>query len=359
MLTLTRTATLLLSLLPNVTEINLGSHFTRHPDPDELNAALLNTVVMSARFSPSSPLAQVTSLKTSGQAHSEDRAELRLLNPFFLLPKLQRLRGSDFLACDSSMTGIPFEWRNGDLNSNIEEIEMSHSCITGSGPDLASLLPHAPKLRSFYYCFSPKWHECGHDWDAAAVFRTLERNCGGTLTRLSITMHHVYGTLKAGVCSLKHFTRLEYLEMDVRLFYGAPVNTEELQKMREEDHAAYTNKIGWTTADIPSLSDVLPPSMKTVRLITGFGTEEPAILEALFRNAGSMHESLPLLENVTVACGTSKVGDEYVKGKNRVHDEEAWRAAGDTIRAAGCSYEEVENVGPAWLEGLDPSRGPW
>jgi hypothetical protein len=360
-----RTASFLLSLLPNVTELNLGRRWTRHPHPDPETIALLNTITRNAGIRPFKALARVTTLKTNGETHGEDRAHLEDLNPFLILPILRKLRGTDLVALDDSFTGIPFEWRYPALNSNIEEIEFYTSCMTGSGPDLVSLFPHTPKLRSFKLAFSPKWHAAGYNWDTNSVFRALGEHCGGTLTELSITMHRVYDRMKAGICALKDFVRLEHLEMDTRLFYGAPVDTEELRTLFIDDYEVHTRDCGWTEDSIPSLCDILPPSIKTVRLITGYWIEEPAILQSLFRFGEDDRKELPLLESVSVHRGTmkifdDKIRDDYIKKRGKKdHDEYEWKAASDSIKAAGFDYDEAETVKPLWVEELDPHRGPW
>ncbi|KAK5168701.1 uncharacterized protein LTR77_006010 [Saxophila tyrrhenica] len=80
--------------------INLGWVSAQEIALDKEAAAFLETIVMNARTDPSQPLAQVTSLKTGGQWDMGEGADFQVLNPFFVLPKLRKFRGSNFMPCD-------------------------------------------------------------------------------------------------------------------------------------------------------------------------------------------------------------------------------------------------------------------
>lgn len=153
--------TFLLSLLSNVQEVNFGMKWTRSWQSDPETDALLNVICRNAGTGPFEALAHVDTLKTSGETGYDERAGLEDLNPFLVLPGLRKLRGINLVALDDGYTGIPFKWRHPGLTCNLEEIEITHSCVAGNGNDLAELFRHTPKLRSFKLVYAVKWHGAG------------------------------------------------------------------------------------------------------------------------------------------------------------------------------------------------------
>jgi hypothetical protein len=179
---------------------------------------LLSTVAHEARNGNGKPLGRLNELRTTDSINSQ--AILQNFVSFFSLPNLRVIRGFEYLASNDQGTSpylCKFEWTPDYTMSALETIEMAQSCVSGREPNLASLLAHTPRLRSFKLDYSHNvQYGIGCDWDVSAVFRALEKYCSGTIVRLSITIDQLPGTIMAGLQSLQQFIRLEYLELDVR-----------------------------------------------------------------------------------------------------------------------------------------------
>ncbi|KAK5168700.1 uncharacterized protein LTR77_006009 [Saxophila tyrrhenica] len=166
------------------------------------------------------------------------------------------------------------------------------------------------------------------------MFLALAQKSGKELTHLSIVSRNLLAVSNDAIGSLKSPSRLEHLEMDDRLFFG-------------------------DKTPLVGIGDILPPSIKTVRLlIWSFGTNVET-LQSLFAPDDLLHQKLPLLEGVRVVRGVN-MGDS--SHSLPVPDEIARKALGEMVRAAGFRYEEEDAVGapsPVWLEGLESQYGPW
>ena len=245
------------------------------------------------------PLSKLERIHPFEQEGYEAKSRLQTLNPFLLAPSIRELYCVSTVAVNDGYTGYPFDWQYPSLDSNLEKVEFSHSCVMGSV--LAKFLAHTPRLRFFKLSHEVKWHGCGHDWDANAIFTALAHHCGNTLEELSVTIVEDFGgEIKAGVQSLRQFTKLEHLEIDIRFFFGPPV-TDELREMWPDDYRAHAHSIGWNEATVPSLVDILPLSIKTLRLVVASSPDDYAVFGNLFKDFGlRKRDALPLLESVII-----------------------------------------------------------
>jgi hypothetical protein len=209
-----------LAFLPNLQILTLGDCLARqYPHYDYVDK-LLDTVAERGLDVINGPLGRLKALRTTDSFNSQ--AILQNLSSFMILPELRVMSGFEYLATnDPGFFPGPnsFQWRFGSLMSNLETIKMAQSCISGREPNLASLLAHTPKLRCFCLEYRPHLqYRLGFDWDVSAVFRALEQYCSETIEELSITIEQLPGTLMAGLQSLEKFVRLEFLELDLRVF---------------------------------------------------------------------------------------------------------------------------------------------
>jgi hypothetical protein len=112
---------------------------------------------------------------------------------------------------------------------------------------------------------------------------------------------------------------------------------------------AHTYPPFWSTEHIPNLAKVLPPSIKSVRLLAGAWWEEPAVLESLFSIASYHRWRIPALKTVLVERGTYKVGNAVVADGQ---DPVAWKFIGNVVRRTGFTYKEHDRVWASWTDDL-------
>jgi hypothetical protein len=342
---------LLLTLLPNVRTVQLGERLGLLHGSFEAIETSLSATAHNALSGPGKPLSRVVSLTTATQEGG--RALLQRFDPFMILPNLRVLRGSHYLAeQDSGPQSRAFEWRFDSLLSNLETIEMARGCVSANGSDLASLLSHTSRLRVFRLEYQAMWLGVGYHWNADALFQTLEQHCRGTIGELSVTIGGIT-QMTSSLASLKAFTHLEHLELDVRLFYG-PYVTKEFSQMAIADYWTYAKAIDWGANSLPNLIDILPESIKSVRLISGYWGLDAEALQSLFNITREDRGRLPLLETVVVHRGTSKIGNSKVYPE--LHDPAEWKTVGELIQERGFVYEEFEEVRASWLENWNPSE---
>jgi hypothetical protein len=321
-----------------------------HNNFGELEASL-SAVTRNALSGTGKPLGKLRSITSTGE--HQHRALLQNFAAFMILPNLQTLQGADYLADDDrSPQSRTFDWRMRSLTSNLESIEMAQSCVSAIGSDLQTLLFYTPKLRIFRLEYQPKWMGIGYHWNADALFRALETRCRGTIQELSVTIDSV-SRLTSSLRSLKAFTHLEHLELDVRLFYG-PYITKEFSQMALAEYWAFAKAVDWGANRLPNLFDVLPESIKSVRLIVGYWGSDAKALQSLFNLTEEDRSRMPLLETIIVHRGTGKIGDSKVY--EELHDPSEWKAVGELIGEKGFVYEEFEDVRASWLEGSSFDR---
>ena len=105
----------------------------------------------------------------------------------------------------------------------------------------------------------------------------------------------MYGEIEQGVSSMKEFTALRTLELDVGVFAGPPIHSEQKRGIDSEG-------CPWITESIPALADILPPTVEIVTLYIDSEREEESLetLGRLFVDAPfAMTANAPL---ITVRC---------------------------------------------------------
>ena len=354
-LMLCSSSTFLLSLLPNITNLTLPkswynfprarSEFWQPPHRDPEVWRLLDVIATEASKGDDRPLSRLVKLHPFADPGYEERAGSQVLNPFMVLPSIRELSVISCIAVNDGYTGKPFDWRYDGVNSNAEKLELAYCTVAGD--QLAGILKHTPNLRSFKLLYETKWHGCGYDWDVHKFIAALGEHCGSTLTELSVTVDTHYGTIKGGVTSLKAFKRLEHFELDVRFFFGPPV-TDELRDMPPEEYRAQAYSAGWNASSIPSLVDMLPATIKTLRLVAGAEPEDPQVLRSLLVDFGARRDNdLPVLETAIVHRATSGLdGDSAALEQN----SNAWAAVKQMVSLAGFEFIESTHVEASWLE---------
>ncbi|KAF2257899.1 hypothetical protein CC78DRAFT_166694 [Lojkania enalia] len=209
----------------------------------------------------------------------EYRVSLQCLQPFMVLKSLRNLYAISCVAVDDGYTGMPFQWRHQDLASPLTKVELAYCCMDSEG--LSALVSHTPCLQTFKYSHQTKWHGVQHDWNPGAFIETLSRHCGQSITELAITIDDLYGEIENGASSFLNFPNLEYLEVDVQIFCGPPVESGQRQGM---SRILPEGARQWTFTDIPCIGSMLPTSILAVELNTEYPHPDPIALHCLLKD---------------------------------------------------------------------------
>jgi hypothetical protein len=342
---------MLLGLLENFSELTLGRPFTQGfgLEPDANVKALLEYLACKTSDTKAGPLTKLRRIHMEGEGDYSVKTHMQDFNAFFILPALRELRGWDFVAVDDNYMCFPFERQYQSRTSNsLEDVELVQSVTDAS--QLASFICKTPRLRSFKLEHTVKQDNLGDDWDSPAVISTLAQHCGTTLRDLSITTDPHWGaeTSVGGLRSTREFVELEHLELDVQLFCGPPV-TEKVRSMQAEEYWAHIQTVGWDAGSVPSLVDILPSSILSVRLLDDAALMQSSVLENLFKLNVHGTDSLPHLRTVTVH---RDIWSHSNGGKNTEH----LRRAKSVVEAAGGDYVETPSVRALWLDDILPEH---
>ncbi|KAK3634935.1 hypothetical protein LTR56_005816 [Elasticomyces elasticus] len=284
---------ILLTLLPDLRELTLPREWRHLPDPRDSDDAsdpyfakelwsVLDLIPREAT-SASWPLASLSKLQRVlpyGNINYDDKNALEELSPFLSLDSLEELHASNCVAVDDDFTGYPFHWRYPVRLSNLRTIELAGCCIDSEG--IAALVAHTPKLETLKYSHATKWHGCQYDWSAGEFVSTIAQHCGTTLKELAVTIDYLSGMIETGVTSMQAFLCLESVELDIMIFAGPPAESGKRQGLDTEDY-----KID--ISQVPRLTDILPQTMKHVKLFVPSHTGDADndiefdILASLFR----------------------------------------------------------------------------
>ena len=245
------------------------------------------------------PLARLeTILPCAPAGYDNHSGAFSSLMPFLLMPQLTTLYASGHKLCDDGYTGDPFgQWRYEGYVSRLRHIELA-ACCMDSTIDL--FLAHVPELRILRYSHETKWHGCQHHWSAGEFVAAIGRCCGATLEELAITADCIYGEVITGVASMKDFTALKRLEVDVSHFCG-PSITSGLRQGEDGDV--------WEFAQTEALINILPESLESLTMV-GLGGELDnlqsrdqfdVVLERLFADFTARRATaLPMLRQITL-----------------------------------------------------------
>ncbi|KAK5168782.1 uncharacterized protein LTR77_006091 [Saxophila tyrrhenica] len=335
---------ILISLLENVSTLVLPRKWL---NPLAAPASkLLSSIASRASRTRIGPLSRLETLES--WCHDDDRIALQDLEAFLVLPKLHHVLCAGYVAAVDEHLNVPFNWRHPDLTSELCKIELAFCCI--SGTELDKLLPHTPKLQIFKLAYNRTNAHRG--WDVNAIVHSLQQHCGKTLTELSLTIDQLSGGTKGGLHAFKSFTVLEDLEIDARFLLGPPV-TEELRWMTPVEYRSHSTYTAWNVASVPKLTEMLPPSIESVRLLTGSDPQEVRLLETLFKGWHLKQcPHLPALEKVEVEHGTETVGWVPNVPEDHALNLAKWKPAQEAIEAAGCWYDMHMSVMGKWIEDI-------
>ncbi|KAH8162423.1 hypothetical protein CIB48_g5823 [Xylaria polymorpha] len=234
---------------------------------------------------------------------------LQFLLPLLTLPELEELHANSLTAIDFHQE---FKWTHPEVHSNLRTIELMHCCMDAVG--ISELLAHTPNLTVFKYGHASKHHGMESYWDAGEFVAAIEKQVGGQLRHLAITVEiNAINGINAGVISMHGFNKLETLEMDLLTFYGPSVESgEKAGILNTPPNPGYAK---WTVDAIPPLWKMLPVCLREFSLFAhswnnmGLDGKSILLLYGSFRSARP--SCLPNLNRSTVRLAVQSRG-QYI-----------------------------------------------
>lgn len=331
----------LLGLLPNLQSIRLDpgwQNFAPEQPQYSLLQAGLQSIIKRASQA-GRPLSQIRTILPYMHPGYEEKAALQSVQPFLELGSISELYLVSAVAVDDGYTGYPFRWHTPTLAPQLTRIELVASCMNDEG--ISELLRHTPNLSVFKYSHETKWHGCEHDWNAGAFVEAIAQHCGNTIKELAVTIDELYGDIINGVSSLLSFPNLEYLEVDVTVFRGPPV---ESGQQLGQNSSIPEGATAWTEDDIPCIGSMLPDSIREAQINTDFPDPDEKALGSLIKNLRSQRlERLHRLERCIIR--------QYNAESARIFAERA----GATLETFDLSVENPRalNMMPTWKREFD------
>ncbi|KAL2054569.1 hypothetical protein ABVK25_005317 [Lepraria finkii] len=306
-------AAFLLTLLPNVEKLTLPQRLK----PLESTDKLIDAIVRKARRPSSLPydrpsLARCTTFGPTPSFHHSSQFDLDRAKPFLALPCMRSFRGWSCVAIkdDGRTSSLAQHWSY-NFGQTLEVV-----CFPGCYIDhvaIADFLKHTPRLRSLTYSHMSKGDPEGppQDWDICKFVTAIEREAGGHLMQLSITIAELRGSVLPGRASLRGCKRLQTLEFPLEL---AVCNITaavacQLAKAKEPmsggstDHQAPKAPHGDCAYESSFTGNFVPASVFQLSL-TSSGTDEHAkALDVMFRDFAAEKDAwLPALQEIHVSC---------------------------------------------------------
>lgn len=362
-------AALLLTLLPNVSELALPKRWVADAEDEPPTSAPQNPLAISSLVDlivsrandPSEPtagLSRLTTILPSTAWGYDNRWALALFQPFLSIRTVRTFVAGSCVAVDDQYTGNPFpDPKHDSFGQSLEAVELVGACADDI--ELRKVLSRMPRLRSFCFSFETKWHGCCHDWDAGAVMRAIEAEVGRTLERLSFSILNCYGDSGTGVYSLKGFTRLKEVELGVSVLLG-PQHGGGSHGERNDGKA-----LDKGPREVPRLGDLLPPTIEKFCLVADRLDDYNQALNWLFSNiVAEKDEKLPNLKEIILRNGDE--GDpEEIQQSPREEDidtnDDDDTAPGEEMQeeAGEGPGDDTESDGPETIAGDSPAEdGP-
>jgi hypothetical protein len=342
---------LLLTLLPNVKQLALPTHYqTWQPGSTPESERIwhvYDTIVSraNAAIDASEPgragdvaLSKLEKILPSTGTSYESHHGLYAVAPLISIRSVTEFYARSCIASAASSTGVPFNPRYDSLGVSLRRVELAGCAIRGR--EMRDFLRHCQQLRVLNFSGSGRYWNAG-DFVAAIS----ESPAAETIEELSLSIHGHYRRIVAGMSDLKALKKLKFLELDVRLFDGPPYS--EFVKMREGkkdlNDAHFKSS---TKAKVARLREVLPLSVENVHILSDNSASSVRTLQALFADPNETTEGLTCLQNLQLHLATMNlyVGLNEPRG-NVSLDDPRWKDIIRRLHALG-GWEEVENELP-------------
>ncbi|KAL9027889.1 MAG: hypothetical protein Q9196_003657, partial [Gyalolechia fulgens] len=207
--------TLLLTLLPNLTTLNLWeiSEYRR-----EYLDSIMTTIAQDT-FAPSTstPISRVAPLSRLRKLHLHDEVgtdgtPLQTLAPFLALPSILEISGFH-LEADYTAYNWPFPEHP---ISTVETVTLSDTAI--SAPNMHNFLSTLSNLKYLHYSHSCMNTGAGYLWNGGAFLNAIIAHAGPSLEELHVTIR--FTTSFTAIQTFRSLERLKKLHFSAELLIG-------------------------------------------------------------------------------------------------------------------------------------------
>lgn len=283
--------TFLLTLLPNVTQLSLPKEWEqlgRNRLEECWNtSSLLDAIVKRANES-SAGLSELTSILPSAAWGYHNRWKLSTFTPLLSIESVRRFCAGSTVAMEDGDTGVAFyEPEYESFGRGIEVVELVATAVDGK--ELAKFLSRMPQLKTFRLNSETKMHKYNFHFhfNTRATMTAIEDTVGGQLEELSFCNWKISGKIgESRVVSLKKFTKLRKLELDVSLLIAELPASHMFCSALDQ---------------VPVLSDLCPPTLESLQLVAPNISTYPCVFSRLlYKRAADVKETLPNLRRIAI-----------------------------------------------------------
>ncbi|KAI1658284.1 hypothetical protein F4813DRAFT_357943 [Daldinia decipiens] len=269
--------TFVLTLLPNLKSLMLSPPLSyRHamelpatsPWNDEYYSQARSVMETISRRIEENPegasLGQLAQVWIRDLENNNEKMDLRALLSFFTTPDPKSLSLTNCEDYGGGPLTLGYHRHSLDMSLGLRKLVLEHTYVDSGS--ISHLLSRMPSLESFRFSYVSKNNSrpALDRWDAAAFIAAIGKNVGHHLEELIVTLEYLDGHVTNGVTSMKEFTSLKRLDLDVRVFHTPAFETEERGGLIRED---ILRKIPPEAFEaIPRLVRILPPSLEEVNL---------------------------------------------------------------------------------------------
>lgn len=286
---------------------------------------------------PKSPLEHLKTLHFTKRPEMDEVHDLTKLNAFITSPNLRSLHVTNVVSVspEGNHHGFVYTWPRPlptplrrDGFSGVVDLRLVQCCMDGYG--VAAMLRHMPHVTNFQYSHSDKLDGVQMDWDAGLFLRgvadpwaadfvardgKVDTSPPGLasstrITNLSICVEQLTGEIITRVTgeTLRQFTALRHLELDVLVLMGPDAGTGERQGSIDSCGLRGEGACEWDAGApgaLPRLVDMLPPSIESLELFLDDNTHVSRIghwggLLDGFGQAEEWNDKMPRLQELKI-----------------------------------------------------------
>ncbi|KAI8966688.1 hypothetical protein F5Y11DRAFT_307579 [Daldinia sp. FL1419] len=269
--------TFVLTLLPNLKSLMLSPplsfrHAMESPATSTRNReyyaqvrSVMETISRRIEENPEgASLGELAHVWIRDLENNNDKMDLRALLSFFTTPDPKSVSLTNCEDYGSGPLTLGYHRHSLDMSLGLRKLVLEHTYVNSDGISL--LLSRTPHLESFRFSYVSKNNSSPalDRWDAAAFIAAIGKHVGQHLEELIVTLEYLDGRVLAGVTSMKEFTNLKRLDLDVRVFHTPAIETGEKKEIIRRDLA---REIPLEALEaLPRLVRILPPSLEEVNL---------------------------------------------------------------------------------------------
>lgn len=273
-------AAFVLTLLPNLRRFTGSGLWNLVP----VSAKLIAAIIRIARQSTHNPasLSQITALE-----ETRANCELSSATSLITLPSIRSFQSLGCIGRAHNGKAIGSRYLPSEFDSKVEVVGFWDASI--DAVTIAHFLKRTPCLKSLMY-----WHSTnggvGHqDWDLCAFIAAVQREVGSHLENLCAITTELRGSVSPGKPNLRHFQRLQCLELPLDIVIGG-LKAAELTENKSSD----SNSL---------LGDLVPASVTQLSLFSPGKSPHDKALELLFRDFATQKRLwTPNLKEIRLTC---------------------------------------------------------